>query len=636
MKKHAWTPTGPDYELLVEAVTDYAIFFLDTEGCVSSWNAGARKLKGYSRQDVLGRHFSMFYPEEAQRRRWPQHELRVAGEVGRFEDEGWRVRKDGSLFWANVIITRLIDSTGVLRGFSKITRDLTDRRRQEEQLRLSEERFRLLVEGVNDYAIFMLDPDGHIASWNAGAEKNTGYSAPEVLGRHFSIFYSKQATADGWPQRELEIALAEGRVEDNGWRIRKDGSRYWAGVVLTALFDHTGRHRGFAKVTRDLTESRRASAMEDENRRITTFLAMLGHELRNPLAPIANALQLLEVTPNDSSQQIPLRSLIGRQVHHLSKLVDDLLDVGRITSGKIRLNREPLALAEAVREGVEAFAPEACKKSQALTVTLPDEPLWIQGDRTRITQIVGNLLSNAIKFTDEGGAISVELYKLGSNAVLRVKDNGPGIAEALQTKIFSLFFQAQQEGLPAHNGLGLGLSLVHQLVRLHGGDIRVVSSGIAGEGSQFIVEFPATRHAADLPEEFPAALAPSGKVLVVDDNQDAADTLAALLETRGFNASVAYDGTVALEAIHAQRPDFVLLDLDLPGVSGLAVAQTVVKWPYAPILIAVTGYGQAQDRAASKAAGFHAHMTKPFDLETLLRLLAELQQLASRGITSNT
>ncbi len=251
--------------LLVHGTTDYAIFMLDPQGRVATWNAGAERLKGYRADEIIGQHFSRFYPQEALDRGWPDHELEVAAAEGRFEDEGWRLRKDGSLFWANVVITAVRADRGDLVGFSKVTRDLTERKRAEESLRRSEERFRLLVEGAKDYAIFMLDPEGHVASWNAGAERIKGYSAEEIIGQHFSRFYPQEAIERGWPDHELEVAAAEGRFEDEGWRVRKDGSQFWANVVITALKDERGDLLGFSKITRDMTERKRA---EEDARRL--------------------------------------------------------------------------------------------------------------------------------------------------------------------------------------------------------------------------------------------------------------------------------------------------------------------------------------------------------------------------------
>lgn len=299
---------------MIDSVSDYAIFLLDVNGVIRTWNDGARRLKGYTDEDVIGQHFSMFYPHDVREQGWPEHELQEATRLGRFEDEGWRLRKDGSRFWANVIITRLLLPTGELRGFSKITRDLTDRRRYEELVRHSEERFRLLVDNVRDFSIFMLDPAGYIASWNVGAQKISGYSADEVIGKHFSMFYPNDPMLAEAPAAELRSALKEGHFEDEGWRTRKDGGRYWARVLLTPVIDDTGRHRGFAKVQQDLTQIRRVSALEDEGRRLTDFLAMLGHELRNPLAPIAHVSGLLDREPKASKTLTVASDVLRRQL----------------------------------------------------------------------------------------------------------------------------------------------------------------------------------------------------------------------------------------------------------------------------------------------------------------------------------
>ncbi|HEX2200017.1 MAG TPA: PAS domain S-box protein, partial [Burkholderiales bacterium] len=357
-KDQAPRPGEAQFRLMVESVRDYAIFMLDPEGYVLTWNTGAELIKGYRASEIVGRHFSQFYPPEAGD--FPTQELRVAAMQGRFEDEGWRVRKDGSRFWANVVITTLYGPDKKVLGFAKVTRDLTERREHEEQLRHSEERFRLLVDGVSDYAIFMLDVNGAVATWNSGAARIKGYRAEEIVGRHFRTFYPQDAIESGWPEHELRVAAAEGRFIDEGWRIRKDGSKFWAHVTITALRDEAGRLRGFAKLTRDLTERRRTEALEtsgaerdallesERNARILAqrsarikdeFLATLSHELRTPLNAILGWTQLLRSRGEpDRAEFQRAMEVIERNARAQVRLIDDLLDLSRILSGRFRLD----------------------------------------------------------------------------------------------------------------------------------------------------------------------------------------------------------------------------------------------------------------------------------------------------------
>ncbi|GAB3732248.1 PAS domain-containing sensor histidine kinase [Luteimonas pelagia] len=506
MPEHAPSPTSgsgasvpdADFRLLVEAVSDYAIFLLDPDGRIRSWNRGARKLKGYAEDEVVGRHFSLFYPDDKRAERWPEQELAYARRDGRFEDEGWRIRKDGSRFWANVVITCLRDANGEVRGFAKVTRDLTERRNHEELLRQSEERFRLMVEGVRDYAIFMLDPDGRVASWNLGAQLNKGYLAEEIIGKHFSVFYPQDKRDAKWPEEELERALRDGRFEDAGWRIRKDGSRFWANVVITALHDANGRHIGFAKVTRDMTSSRRIDALQAEQEQLTQFLAVLGHELRNPLAPIANAVQLMRMETLDNPRLVAARDILVRQVVQLRRLVDDLLDVGRIASGRVHMEQAPVHLQSVVEQAVEASAPQVEAGEHTLSIDVTHAPLWVMGDHARLVQVASNLLHNAAKFTPPGGRIAIRLSRHDDRAEISVRDNGPGIDPQHLAYVFRLFAQAEPDSTKRmHGGLGVGLSLVHRLVTDHGGDVSAFSSGVAGEGAEFIVSLPLVAPPAD-------------------------------------------------------------------------------------------------------------------------------------------
>jgi PAS domain S-box-containing protein len=623
--------TEARFRLFVGGVRDYAIFTLDPTGHVTSWNEGAERIKGYRPEEILGTHFREFYPEEAKARRWPEYELEQAKLTGRFEDEGWRVRKDGTEFWANVVITAVRDEKGELVGFTKVTRDLTDKRRQEEELRESEERFRLMVEAVRDYAIFMLDPTGRVASWNAGAERIKGYRPDEIIGQHFSRFYPPETVAQGWPEYELQQARQTGRFEDEGWRVRKDGSRFWANVVITAVHDRSGELRGFAKVTRDLTEKKRVQRLEEEGRQINEFLAMLGHELRNPLAPIRNAVAVMAAREGGDSTVAWARDLIERQVGHLGRLVDDLLDVSRISSGKITLKREVVDFALVVSKAIEATHVLLEQRRHLLEVDLGRERLPVDADATRLTQVVVNLLTNAAKYTPEGGHVWVRLEHDGDDAMLKVKDDGLGISSDLLPRVFDLFTQGERSLARSEGGLGIGLTMVQRLVELHGGSVAAGSAG-PGKGSEFIVRLPLARTTAG-PGGATDRSGPAGRaqrrlrVLVVDDNADSAETMAVLLGVWGHEVITASTGTEALELAQRRRPDVVLLDIGLPGIDGYEVARRIRATPELSetVLVAMTGYGQSEDRQRAREAGFTAHLVKPVPPNLLEQLLAGVQ-----------
>jgi PAS domain S-box-containing protein len=613
------------FRALVEAVNDYAIFMLDPQGHVITWNAGARRLKGYAAEEIIGQHFSSFYPTSANERGWPDHELRVAAAEGRFEDEGWRVRKDGTRFWANVVITRVTDENGVLQGFSKVTRDLTERRRQEETLRESEQRFRLLVESVTDYAIFMIDPQGYVQSWNAGATRIKGYTPEEIIGRHFSVFYPPELVAADWPAHELRVARSKGRYEEEAWRMRKDGSRFWANVLITAVYDAAGTLQGYAKITRDLTQRKQMEALEDAGRKMDEFMAMLGHELRNPLAPIRNAVQVMRMFRLGDAKLEWCRDVIDRQVEHLGRLVDDLLDVNRITTGKIFVMREPIDLSAALERAVESSMPLINARRHTLNVSLTDKSPQVEGDLMRLAQVFLNLLNNAAKYTPEGGCIRLTSSVEDGNAVVRVSDNGVGITPELLPRIFDLFVQGTRTLERAEGGLGIGLTLVREIVRLHGGTISATSAG-SGLGSEFTVRLPLmASKSAEPPQPVPGAhvIGPTRRVLIVDDNRDAAASIALLLTAFGHEVETVHEGPAALARVGEFAPDAVLLDIGLPGMSAHEVAGRLRAMPdlKQPTLIAVTGYAQAEDRKRSIDAGFDYHFVKPVNFEALNTLL---------------
>jgi PAS domain S-box-containing protein len=611
------------YRQLVHGVQDYAIFLLDREGHIVSWNPGAERLKGYAAAEIIGRHFSVFYPPDAIERRWPQRELKMAQESGRLEDEGWRLRKDGSRFWADVVITALHDESGALRGFSKITRDLTQRKLQEETLRQSEERFRVLVDGVKDYAIFMLDPQGCVTSWNSGAQRIKGYKAQEISGRHASVFYPQEAIDKKWPEQELAMAREHGRFEDEGLRVRKDGTAFWANVVVTPLYDREGLLIGYANVTRDLTDRKRVESLEKGERQTSEFLAMLAHELRNPLAPINNALHLLALKPAADASEKWVREVLQRQTAQMTRLIDDLLDVSRITRSAISLNRRLLDVRGVVRAAVDGSMQWMQVRRHSLSVELPEgEALSVLADETRLTQVLQNLLHNAARYTPEGGQVQISARRDGADVLVAVKDNGVGMDAELLQSAFDLFKQGQQALHRPQGGLGIGLTLVQRLIRLHGGTVLARSAG-AGQGSEFTIRLPAAdeRSAAATPAGGLASATPR-TVLVIDDNSDAANALRMLLENDGHDVKVAHDGVAGLALAREFRPEYLLLDIGLPRLSGYDIAASVRGDPQLKhtTIVAITGYGHLHDRARTAALGFDHHLTKPVEFSALQEL----------------
>src|SRR5436190_22661724 len=599
------------FRLLVEGVKDYAIFMLDPQGRVLTWNAGAERLKGYSAAEIIGQHFSRFYPPDTLKAGLPARELEVAEATGAFEDEGWRVRKDGTLFWANVVVTALRDRSGTLVGFAKVTRDLTQRRHHEESLRQSEERFRLLVEGVSDYAIFMLDVNGIVASWNAGAQRIKGYAAHEIIGRHFSTFYPDDVRQSGWTEHELQVAAETGRFVDEGWRIRKDGTSFWAGVTITALRDPHGRLLGFAKLTRDLTGQKRAEALEvagrereeileaERSARIEAqratrikdeFLATLSHELRTPLSSILGWTQILKhkaeaMKPADLKRGI---DVMDRNARAQVRLIDDLLDLNRIMAGKVRLDLKQVSLPDMVQNVIESADLGAKAKAIRIEVRLDPDTPPLSADSGRLQQIVWHLLSNAIKFTASGGRIDVVLQRTGANAMLSVADNGLGIAESFLPRVFDRFAQSDASTTRRFGGLGLGLAISKQLVELHGGTIRASSAG-EGKGATFFVELPLAAAApdAEAAASEPAAADPPRAqaqalptldgmhILVIDDEADGRELLRRVLADQAATVTAVSSGEEALAELRRIRPDLIVSDIGMPEMDGYQLMRTL-------------------------------------------------------------
>jgi PAS domain S-box-containing protein len=635
------------FDIIVNGVTDYAIFMLDPAGYILSWNAGAERIKGYTAAEIIGQHFSRFYLPEDVATKWPDHELEVARREGRYEEENWRVRKDGSRFWANVVITAVTAEDGRLRGFLKLTRDLTERKQSVETLKESEERFRLLVESVKDYAIFMLDPEGRVASWNEGAHRIKGYTAAEIIGQHFSRFYPPEAVANRWPDHELEIARRDGRYEEEGWRVRKDGSLFWANVVITAVTDENGILRGFAKVTRDLTERRRVESLEEAGRRMNEFLAMVSHELRTPLTSMLGWIRLIRGKRLDAAVVERGLATIERNTLAQTRLIEDLLDVSRIISGKLRLTVEPADLEPSIRAAVDAVRLSAESKNVRLEVVLETDVGLVSADAERLQQVVWNLLSNAIKFTPKGGRVRIELARVNSSAEIRVIDTGKGIEPEFLPYVFDRFRQADPSITREQGGLGLGLAIVQYLVEAHGGTVRAESEG-EGKGATFVVRLPLMAVNADRPKasaeagsglgvatyECPPELA-GVRVLVVDDEADAREMLRVVLDGCQVVVRTAASAADATHLLDEWEADVLVSDIGLPGEDGYDLIRKIRQRPAERggriPAVALTAYARAEDRIRALSSGYQMHVTKPVEPAELIVVIKTLISLGARS-----
>jgi PAS domain S-box-containing protein len=951
-----------DCRLLVDSVIDYALFMLDPSGHVATWNPGAQKIKGYTAEEIIGQHFSRFYPAEDIAAGKPARELEIAREVGRVEDEGWRLRKDGSRFWANVVITALRDHTGTLRGFGKVTRDLTVKRAAEEELRQAEERFHHLVDAVIDYAIFILDEGGHIATWNPGARRVKGYTADEIIGQHFSVFYTAEDRAAGRPEKILEAVRRDGRYEDESWRVRKDGSRFWANVVISALRNERGQLIGFAKVTRDLTARRdqveierrllreqtarevaeagerrlrdseeryralsqrleivlegvadgitvqdrsghivfangaaartwgfssalqmiditpeqilkrfeildedgevfdpacmpsrrvlageppcdavihvrdrgswrhwwafvRASAVldptgapelainiwhdvtaerlerlhatyladataalgsslkytemfaglaqivvpgladwcsvhlvegdslrdvsapsdasagglgddyrrafvdkpagsgplwqvirtgkpelfnslarpdsslcavvlapirlrnrvlgalalvsgqpgrfqpsdvelaeelgrragaaienaqlytaaqdaarlaEDASRAKDEFLATVSHELRTPLNAVLGWSTILRDRVTDAALAKPIE-VIHRNAQAQARIIDDILDVSSVVTGKFRIESKPADLVAIAREALEVVRPSALAKQISLAFEPAAEICLLVADAERLQQVVWNLLSNAVKFTNPGGTVRIRLGRESSKVVLTVSDSGRGIDPEFLPHVFERFKQGDSSIRRRVGGLGLGLALVRHIVELHGGQVAATSAGI-GQGATFTVMLPIRAvlpPPADSPVPPPVAPLKSNgarlagiRVLVVDDELDARDLVTTVLEMAGAEVECAASAAEGFDAFRRWHPDVLVSDIGMPEEDGYSLMRRIRalspdEGSRTPSL-ALTAFAREEDRTRAIRSGFTTHIGKPVDPDALTLAVANL------------
>jgi PAS domain S-box-containing protein len=475
------------FRLLVEQVKDYAIFMLDTGGIVRTWNEGARRIKGYEPREIIGKHLSIFYPQAEIETGKPDYDLRMAREMGRYEEQGWRLRKDNARFWASMVITPLRDKEGRLQGYATVTRDLTQTKLQEDsfqRLLESEERFRILVEQVKDYAIFMLDARGNVVSWNQGARRIKGYSSDEIIGKHFSIFYTQEALERDHPNQELTIAIREGRYEEEGWRKRKDGTRFWANVVITALWDKRGNLSGFAKVTRDLTQKKAADdALRQKTEALEAFAHTLSHDLRAPLRSIQSFADILHNDAEDLSEAEKARYLakIRRAADSMNVMITDVLNLSQVSMAAAP--EQVLALDQIMEEAISLLEGEITRTRADLTVQGPLPR--VLGNRTLLVQIFSNLIVNALKFARPGAKPQIRIYAVlnDGHCEIHVEDQGVGIPPEMLEKIFAAFERGSATEAVA--GMGVGLAIVRTAAERLGGSVSVRSK--VDSGSDFIV-----------------------------------------------------------------------------------------------------------------------------------------------------
>ena len=750
--------------LMVESVKDFAIFTIDPQGSVVSWNPGAEHLFGYSEPEVLGQNFALLFTAEDQDGGIPQREIATAAAKGRSSDERWHQCKDGSRFFASGVLTPIFDEENRLRGFTKIARDITERKNAEEAVREAAVRLKAIVDTAVD-GIITIDERGIVESINTAAVRIFGFEHDEAVGRNIDqLIADPERSEHGLPVASsvsaglkkivgtitevqgrhkdgspfpMELALSETRL---GLRrlltgIVRDVSEYKSSIeertrllkeleaeraLLNSLLDnapvglgffdrelrflrlnpalaeinglpieaHLGRtldevlplmpqdvsdalhhvfqsgqsivnkevrgetHKspgqpryslcsyypvkkedgtvvGAGAVVTDIDDLKRLEeALKDADQRKDQFLAMLAHELRNPLAPISNATQIMRVEGPAGPNFDWSIDVIEDQIKYMTRMVDDLLDVSRITRGKVVLRKELIELREVVELAVDASLPLIQSSNQELTITLPSESVILEVDPPRMSQVLSNLLNNAAKYTGEEGQIALIAQKIESQVIIRVRDNGIGIARELLPEVFDLFTQGDQTLSRSRGGLGIGLTLVRSLVEMHDGRVTAHSDG-PGQGSEFEVRLPLPLHTKAVSPDSSAALTelvsplPRRRVLIVDDNRDNASSLELLLGALGQEVYTADDGPTALQLTQTHRPEIVLLDIGLPGMDGYEVARQCRRDPALDqmILVAMTGYGKDEDRRRSEEAGFNAHFVKPVSVDDLRSLL---------------
>ncbi|MBV8188653.1 MAG: PAS domain S-box protein [Alphaproteobacteria bacterium] len=620
------------FRLLVEGVIDYALYMLDPNGIVYNWNSGAERMKGYKAEEIVGQHFSKFYTKEDRTAGVPARVLEVAVREGRHELEGWRVRKDGSRFWASVSVTPIRNEAGQLEGFAKITRDITERHAAQDALRQSERQFRLLVGNVTDYAIFMLDPNGIVTSWNAGAERIKGYRADEVIGQHFSRFYPERERLAGVPQQALRTAVEEGRFEAEGWRVRKDGSLFWANVVIDPIRDENGNLAGFAKITRDVTERRdaqqalqEAQAQRAHAQKMDALGQLTGgvaHDFNNLLMVVTGHIQSLKKKVGDDPRASRAAQAIELAAQRGASLTRQLLSFSRRQSS----NPVVVCLADRIEASREMVAM-SIGANVALDAAIAPDAWRVKVDESELELALVNLTLNARDAMPKGGTISITGRNVrltrgdtaagieGDFVALRVSDTGEGIAPDILPKVFEPFFTTKESG----KGSGLGLSQVYGFAHQSGGTVTIESE--LGKGTVITLYLPRA-DSADA-REVPAAEMSKGGglVLLVEDNPEVAEVTRSMLEELGYEVQAVSNAASALRVVASKDFTLMVSDINMAGdMNGIGLARAIrASRPDLPVLL-VTGYSHL----ASQVGSEFTLLRKPYGLADLGRAAGRL------------
>lgn len=610
----------------LEALQDVAVFDLTADGHIRQWTGAARRVFRYAEDEVLGRHLSCLLSGgslqgatahddtvsvegAADGDRWLDRWFDTVCAEGHAEWRGWCARRDGSVFYAHMHAVPSND------GLAVACHDVTVRHAAEERAEQAEARRTQLANALPNHAVLELTLDGVILEWNDGATALTGYSAGDAIGQPVSLLYSRQDIGAGNDLAVLDTVRAQGAWTGEDRLQRKDGTLVRCGISLMLSRDAAACPTGILWTARDMTDAARLRELEGSGQRVQAFLAILAHELRNPLAPIRNAVDVIRLTSPADGRIRHCADIIGRQVHLLTRLVSDLMDVGRVTTGKLKVQLAPTMYNEIVSTCIEAVRPVIESAGQRLSVTLPADPLFVNADAGRLGQVLSNLLSNATKYTARGGAISVGVSAEGGNVVTTVADTGEGVAPEAIDRIFNLFAQ-EGDAAGQRGGLGIGLALARAVVEAHGGAIQASSPG-RGRGSTFTVILPEVEMDGESVVRAVPEASVARRVLIVDDNADSADSMVELLAVLGHEARAAYGGAQALEIARDFVPDVVLLDLEMPEMDGYEVIAAMHARGLGARVFALTGRGTADDRRRALDAGFVDHLVKPITVESL-------------------